>query len=195
MKKLFALVLAILVTFSLTACIDTNKIIGEIGNKLVDAIGNNSNDTNNADSNTDDGNPETNADNDNTEGSNSINDDSGLNTTEGGTFESEDGTYSFGGEWPENEFTELIPKPDFGTLYGSATADTYFLVYMSDVDEAKLREYIETVKGKGFTQNAETVDENFLGLVVVSYYAENDNGYKLTIGYTLNILTITIEKG
>jgi len=112
------------------------------------------------------------------------------------TYSDEDGTTTtqFGGEWPDNEFTRLVPKPAFGELLGAVTGEDSFYVSFVDTDLDQVRAYIEQVKAKGFTKNAEAVDETAFGIAVVSYTAYNAAGYKIEITSTMGVNGITISK-
>ncbi len=112
------------------------------------------------------------------------------------TYSDEDGTATtqLGGEWPDNEFTRLVPKPDFGKLFGAVTDEKSFIVMFSDPDMNKMRAYIETIKAKGFTIDAETTDETAFGITVLSYKAKNSAGFEITVSSAAGINSISIEK-
>jgi len=112
------------------------------------------------------------------------------------TYSDESGTTTtqFGGEWPDNEFTRLVPKPDFGELLGAVTAEDSFYVSFTDADFDQVRAYIEDVKAAGFTVNPTTTDETAFGIAVVSYTAWNAAGYKIEINSAMGVNGITISK-
>ncbi len=103
-------------------------------------------------------------------------------------------TTQFGGQWPDNEFTRLVPKPDFGELLGAITGEDSFYVSFIETNLDQVRSYIEKVKAKGFTVNAESVDEAAMGIAVVSYTAWNAAGYKITVASAMGVNGITISK-
>ncbi|HOP11682.1 MAG TPA: hypothetical protein PK629_09365 [Oscillospiraceae bacterium] len=111
-------------------------------------------------------------------------------------YSDEDGTNitQFGGEWPDNEFTRLVPKPDFGELLGAVTSEDSFYVSFTSTDLNQVRAYIEQVKETGFTVDATTTDESAFGIAVVSYTAYNAAGYKIEIASTMGVNGITISK-
>lgn len=112
------------------------------------------------------------------------------------TYSNEDGTATtqLGGEWPDNEFTRLVPKPDFDELFGAVTEEKTFTILFTETDMGKTRAYIEAVKAKGFTKDAESVDETAFGVTVLSYSAKNAAGYKVTVSSAAGINSIMIEK-
>ena len=112
------------------------------------------------------------------------------------TYSDEDGTATtqFGGQWPDNEFTRQVPKPDFEELFGATTDGNTFTVLFTDTDNSKMRTYIETVKAEGFTIDASTTDETALGFPVLSYTAKNTAGYEITVSSAMGVNTIIITK-
>jgi predicted small lipoprotein YifL len=94
-------------------------------------------------------------------------------------WENEDGGQAqFGGEWPENEFTKLLPKPDFALTAASASNDS-FTVAFSGVTLEQTKDYVEKVKAKGFTVDPESQDMEVAGMVTYSYTAKNADGYEI----------------
>ncbi len=106
----------------------------------------------------------------------------------------DEGTTQIGGEWPNNEFTKQVPKPDFGELFGASTQEKSFVVMFTDAKMDDVRAYIEKVKAKGFTINPETTDETAMGVTALSYTAENAAGYKVEIASVVGMNSITISK-
>ncbi|HNX13241.1 MAG TPA: hypothetical protein PK854_02465 [Oscillospiraceae bacterium] len=112
------------------------------------------------------------------------------------TYSDEDGTATtqFGGEWPDNEFTRLVPKPDFGELFGAVTEEKSFIVMFTNPDLNKMRAYIQAVKAKGFTIDAENTDETAFGVTVLSYKAKNAAGFEVTVASAAGVNSISISK-
>ncbi len=105
-----------------------------------------------------------------------------------------DGTESqLGGNWPENEFTALLPKPTF-ELLGASTTDTSFTVAFIDVTVEQIREYTEQVRACGFTIDPQISDETYMGITIFSYIAKNSEGYQVEISFAVGTSGITIEK-
>jgi predicted small lipoprotein YifL/uncharacterized glyoxalase superfamily protein PhnB len=112
------------------------------------------------------------------------------------TFEDEDGNkedIQIGGNWPDNEFTKLLPKPDY-ELMGASTDEDRFAVSFQGVTVEQVKAYVEKVKAKGFTVDAETTDENFGGMVVYIYSAKNAAGYKVEVSCASGVTGLSIEK-
>ena len=127
-----------------------------------------------------------------------------LQDGEGHTvIQNEDGTWTvlsregfsgqFGGDWPENEFTRLIPKPD-GSVSVAAEEEDSFSVVLSDVSADQVRAYIEAVKGRGFTEDAAMEDQDVLGMTLISFSASNGNGFGISISFGAGLLSLSISK-
>ena len=57
----------------------------------------------------------------------------------------EEGAAQYGGEWPDNEFTRLVPKPSF-KLVGATSDSDSFQVAFSGVTADQVRAYAEELK-------------------------------------------------
>jgi len=99
----------------------------------------------------------------------------------------------FGGDWPENDFTKQIPKPDFGLTVGDMT-DSEFSVLFQGATIEQIKDYVEKVKATGFTVNASTEDENIMGIVIYSYEAKNSAGYKVEVFSAMGMAGLTVTK-
>lgn len=105
-----------------------------------------------------------------------------------------DGTVGqFKGEWPDNEFTRLLPKPEF-ELTGAATDAESFSVVFVGAGIDNIRAYTEQVKKAGFTVDAETEDKEFLGIPLYSYKAKNADGYKIEIYTASGLSGLEVKK-
>ncbi len=110
------------------------------------------------------------------------------------SIKSEDGTEGqYGGEWPENEFTKLVPKPDL-ELIAATSNDQEFAVLFEKATIEQVKEYAEKIKGAGFTLEAETADSTSMGIQVFTYQAKNSAGYFVTVSYAMGTSGLTIEK-
>ncbi len=96
---------------------------------------------------------------------------------------SDGGEGQFGGNWPENDFTKLLPKPDF-SLLAANTTDSEFSVAFQNVTVEQIKDYVEQVKEKGFTLESETTDREAAGMAVYMYKAQNAEGYVVTVTFT-----------
>jgi len=110
------------------------------------------------------------------------------------SFKNLDGSASqFGGDWPENEFTALVPKPPFDLMAANAT-DTDFNVLFSGADVDAIREYAMKVKDSGFLQDASVMDQDLQGAVVYTFMASNGKGYNINVFFSSGSGGMTITK-
>ena len=110
------------------------------------------------------------------------------------TYEGENGEQGqYGGNWPENEFTKLLPKPDFA-LAAASTVDNDFTVAFVNVTTDQLKAYVEQVKAKGFTVDAETEDQEVMGISIYSYTAKNADGYEVSVVATQGTTGLSVTK-
>ena len=114
-----------------------------------------------------------------------------VDTTDGTTLiQKPDGTWvvkdadggegQIGGDWPDNEFTKLVPKPSF-ELYAAAVDGDTFSVLFTNATIEQLKAYADQVKAAGFNLNEELTDENVMGMVIYSFAAENADGYSVEV--------------
>ena len=90
------------------------------------------------------------------------------------------GEGQIGGDWPDNEFTKLVPKPSF-ELYAAAVDGDTFSVLFTNATIEQLKAYAEQVKAAGFNLNEELTDQNVMGMVIYTFSAENADGYSVEI--------------
>lgn len=97
-------------------------------------------------------------------------------------------------QWPENEFTSLVSKPEFGELNGAVEIENEFCISINEtkIDDVKL--YVEKIKQAGFIEKEEVIDEEAMGVEVYSYMAENTQGCKVFIEYSVGVCSMTITK-
>ena len=106
----------------------------------------------------------------------------------------DDGTQSqFGGEWPENRFTKLVPKPDF-KLFGASLEDDEFSVMFTDVTVDQVKEYAEKLKANGFNKDVEVEDQNVMGMAIYSFEANNAEGYHVNLSMAVGFCGLTISE-
>ena len=98
-----------------------------------------------------------------------------------------------GGDWPDNEFTKLVPKPDF-ELYAASGDDTFFTVAFTNATIEGIRAYAEKLKAAGFNINEEVEDQEVMGMVIYSFTAENADGYTIEITSANGTSALTISK-
>lgn len=113
-----------------------------------------------------------------------------------GTYTYQDadgGTGQVGGGWPDNEYTKLIPKPEL-TVTASVVEGDSFTAMFSDATKEQVAAYIEKVKSAGFTENAELEDQEMMGMSLYSYTASNSSGYQIEITLSGGTCGVTLEK-
>ncbi|MBP5154377.1 MAG: hypothetical protein ILP12_05165 [Lachnospiraceae bacterium] len=109
------------------------------------------------------------------------------------TMQGDGQSTQLGGDWPDNEFTRLVPKPDFKLAGATASGDGFSAAFQS-VTAEQIRAYAEKVKARGFTVDAEEVDQSVYGIVVYTYTAYNAGGYRVQISFASGSGGITIGK-
>ena len=103
------------------------------------------------------------------------------------------GEGQIGGDWSDNEFTKLIPKPDFELFAANTETDSFSVAFTSATIE-QIRAYAAKVKAAGFNINEEVEDQEVMGMVVYSFTAENADGYTVEITSANGTSSITISK-
>ena len=107
--------------------------------------------------------------------------------------DAEGGEAQLGGNWPDNEFTKLLPKPDF-EIYAAGTEGNGFAVVFSNPTVEQMREYAEKVKAAGFTDNLETEDYDMGGMVMYNFTASNAEGYTVILYHAGGTAGMSVEK-
>jgi hypothetical protein len=103
--------------------------------------------------------------------------------------------YEFSADWPENEFTAQLPKPGFQTTGEEPGEREYSVVCDATVEQMK--EYVESLKAAGFTENENTMEENAFGVYAYYYTASNAEGYTVEVNYSTalgNMATLAVKK-
>lgn len=96
-------------------------------------------------------------------------------------YQNEDGGEAqIGGDWPDNEFTKLIPAASF-TVTASMNYDGSCAISFSGATLEQIKDYAEQIKGAGFDKDAEISD---MGESYYSYSATNADGYFIQVFYT-----------
>ena len=107
--------------------------------------------------------------------------------------EADGGEGQLGGDWPDNEFTKLIPKPDFELFAANTETDSFSVAFTSATIE-QIKDYAAKVKAAGFNINEEVEDQEVMGMVIYSFTAENADGYTIEITSANGTSSITISK-
>lgn len=97
------------------------------------------------------------------------------------------------GNWPKNDFTKQVPKPDFQPTAAN-TQEKSFSVAFVDAKVEDIRNYVEELKNAGFTVNATNKDVEVFGVVAYAYTASNGNGYKVEVTYAQDMCGMTITR-
>ena len=105
----------------------------------------------------------------------------------------EGGEGQLGGDWPDNEFTKLIPKPDFELFAANTETDSFSVAFTSATVE-QIRDYVTKVKAAGFNIDEEVEDQEMMGMVIYSFTAENADGYTVEITSANGTSALTISK-
>ena len=107
--------------------------------------------------------------------------------------DAEGGEGQIGGDWPDNEFTKLVPKPDF-ELFGANTETDSFSAAFTSATIEQIKDYAAKVKAAGFNINEEVEDQEVMGMVIYSFTAENADGYTVEITSANGTSALTISK-
>ena len=107
--------------------------------------------------------------------------------------DAEGGEGQFGGNWPDNEYTRLVPKPSL-ELQATYIEGESFGATFTNATVEQIRDYVEQVKAAGFNVNETVEDQEIAGMVIYSFTAENANGYTVEIGYVNGTSSLTISK-
>ena len=105
----------------------------------------------------------------------------------------EDGTLQMGGDWPDNEFTKQVPKPDFAISLAGGEGGSFGITFI-DASIEQIKAYVEQVKAAGFTINPQTEDMEAGGMVIYSFTAQNADGYTVTVFSASGMTGMSIEK-
>ena len=103
------------------------------------------------------------------------------------------GEGQLGGDWPDNEFTKLIPKPDFELFAANTETDSFSVAFTSATIE-QIKDYAAKVKAAGFNINEEVEDQEVMGMVIYSFTAENADGYTIEITSANGTSSLSISK-
>ena len=103
------------------------------------------------------------------------------------------GEGQLGGDWPDNEFTKLVPKPSFELFAANTETDSFSVAFMSATIE-QIKDYAAKVKAAGFNINEEVEDQEVMGMVIYSFTAENADGYTIEITSANGTSALSISK-
>ncbi|MDR1539313.1 MAG: hypothetical protein LBU32_15210 [Clostridiales bacterium] len=95
--------------------------------------------------------------------------------------------------WPDNEYTQLIPKPDFAVT-SVLENEGIFTASFAGTEADALRAYVEQLKASGFTVDAQESDTEAEGIAAISYIAKNADGYEVTFASAQGQSSLTVIK-
>ena len=155
MKKILALLLVMMLVFSLAAC----------GNNDDNPSGSDNPGTSNQEQT------------DNTDNSGNGDVDGSPDNGGGTEKETSDEPAPSGGEWPTEGMATLVPAPNFDYTV-MANNEKLLTIAYNNVGVDALKAYTEDVKSQGFVENEVLVDTDGY----YSWQAFNSDGYSVTIG-------------
>ena len=124
------------------------------------------------------------------DGSMTVKDETGVTTYDGNghwSFKGADGeTAELGGDWPDNEFTRLVPKPDM-TVSASSSDDEQCVVTFSGATLEQVKAYAAQIRAAGF----EPTEENEISGVYMLSASKDD--YVVDITFTATVASVTIR--
>jgi hypothetical protein len=104
------------------------------------------------------------------------------------TYRDTDGGFAqIGGEWPDNDFTKLVPKPDI-VIAATVTENNEFTATFSGATLEQIEAYIEKVKAVGFE------GEYSEAAGMSGFDGANAQGYNINIIYSEMASVMTISK-
>jgi len=95
--------------------------------------------------------------------------------------------------WPDNEFTRQLPRPDFEIVSVTSTAAD-FSAMCARVTMEQLREYAREVREAGFSEEVVIKDENLMEMDFYTFTAKNSNGYQAEINHLMGTSTFVVRK-
>ncbi|MBQ3046316.1 MAG: hypothetical protein IJD49_10230 [Clostridia bacterium] len=106
------------------------------------------------------------------------------------TSESNSGEYNFISEWPDNEFTHYVPKPEYGKVWYTYSFNNReaFSISLEQISEEESNLYIEKLKSFGYVIFGKASNDVSTGINMVK-----DNIY-LSIAYSDGVLGMMIIK-
>jgi hypothetical protein len=110
-----------------------------------------------------------------------------------------DGSYGqFGGEWPDDEYTRRIPRPNMPVTFAGINKKNNSFTAMfkkgpsPDSDIARMKAYVERLIESGFTINASTYENSGFGYY--AYRAKNSAGYFVQVNCNKSFCGLSLAK-
>ena len=101
------------------------------------------------------------------------------------------GEGQLGGDWPDNEFTKLVPRLDMDIQYAGED-EGEFVVTFAGATLEQIKAYADKLRGAGFTLDEEVEEQEAMGMALYSFSACNADGYQVELMYTAEISALTI---
>ena len=96
-----------------------------------------------------------------------------------------------GGDWPDNEFTQLVPRPDMDIQYAGEDEGEFAVTFAGATLE-QIKAYADKLRGAGFTLDEEVEEQEAMGMALYSFSACNADDYQVELMYTAEISALTI---
>jgi len=96
-------------------------------------------------------------------------------------------------KWPDNEFTQQLPKPPFTVSSSSTYASGGFIATCREATYTDMAAYVETLKNSGFTND----ESGRVRAAEITWSAKNAKGYKVSVNFNdgnYDFATIQVAK-
>ena len=117
-----------------------------------------------------------------------------YNSDGSATISNDEGSWFIGTGWAENEYTEGLPKVDFGTVTMSAQGEEqgkdFYIFLIKNAAAQQVADYIETLEEAGFSDSGDKIVDIQNG--VISFIGTNSESKTVELGYTANGMTLKI---
>ena len=111
-----------------------------------------------------------------------------------GTLSNDEGSWFIGKGWVDNEFTQGVPAPDFGTVTMSAQDKDddgdFYIFLLREVTAQEASDYVAELEKAGFTDaDSKQID---VDAGAVMFDASNGVGKYVSVGFSSNGFTLKI---
>jgi len=101
-------------------------------------------------------------------------------------------------EWPDNEFTRLIPRPEAGTpvrcAQGSSAGYGFFSLELADLDPEVCKAYLQAIEEAGFSPVSVEEDLSPGSVSIGNVYTSGETGLSLAYSSGVDQLALYISK-
>jgi len=95
-------------------------------------------------------------------------------------------------QWQGGDYTDLLPKPDFGSGYKDYTYEGSFKCSLTGATFEEVAAYVQKIKDAGFTKDPS--EEVYESLSVYTYSASNASGQSVSMSFFTGLFEIEITK-